>query len=527
MITYKSVMYAVPIAFVMHFYPALANEPSTKQPQENTPKIEDKQAQTTKPSKKASKKSPSQKISLNYQINDQPISTVETTEDKPFVILSEIFNKTIDAANKIPHQIVNTIVHIPYPEDMQKSFKEKLPNFILQTTVEAPNGKVKTNFNLAAFSGEINENNSKKGVLEWAGLNGSVNYTDTLKNLNGNLTMPHFFIKANNEFDILMEKFSLSAGLNEYYEPLHFNIELPIIKIASHEKKDAFTFSVSNFKAKFASDDQEILEGLRLGHGSFRIDEIAFNNNKDSVVAKEIHGENTVQINDPATKKFVNVSSKFNLNHLTLPASFANGLTNISFELQTDLNNLDAQVLADIKKTLRQIQTQEFTPEMMGIMLIGDLMKALPKAVKGSPALNINNLAIKTNQGELIGSFSVGIDGTKPFSMEKIEVLKMAIKAQSSVKISKDILRKILILTLKESKQQSPPAENNDEGKMDGEKSKKKQTQSIKPEKMADEQIKQFIAQKFLVEEAQYYKLDAEFKGGKLFLNNQEIPLPF
>jgi hypothetical protein len=519
-------MCALPIAFAMHFYPVLANEPPAKQPQENTPKTEDKQTQTTKPSKKTSKKPPAQKISLNYQIGDQPISTAETTEDKPFAILSEIFNKTIEAANKIPKQIVNTVVHIPYPEDMQKSFKEKLPNFVLQTTVEESNGKAKTNFNFAPFSGEINENN-KKGMLEWAGLNGSVNYTGILKSLTGNLAMPRFFLKAENEFDILMEKFSLSAGLNEYYEPLHFNLELPTIKIASHEKKDAFTFSLSNLKAKFASDDQEILEGLRLGHGSFGIDEIAFNNNKDFVVAKEIRAENTMQINDPATKKFVNVSSKFNLNNLTLPASFANGLTNINFELQTSLNNLDAQVLADIKKTLRQIQTQEFSPEMMGVMLIGDLMKALPKAVKGSPALNINNLAIKTNQGELVGSFSVGIDGTKPFSMEKIEVLKMAIKAQSSVKISKEILRKILVLTLKESKQQPPP-ENNDAGKMDGEKPKKKQTtQSIKPEKMADEQIKQFIAQKFLVEEAQHYKLDAEFKGGKLFLNNQEIPLPF
>jgi len=526
MITYKSVICALPIAFVMSFYPASANEPPVEQPQENAPKIEDKQAQT-KPSKKTSQKPPAQTISLNYQINNQPISTVETTEDKPFVILSEIFNKTIDEANKIPNQIVNTIVHLPYPEDMQKSFKEKLPDFILQTTVEAPNGKAKTNFNLAPFNGEINENN-KKGLLEWAGLNGSANYIGTLKNLSANLTMPHFLIKIENEFDILMEKFSLSAELNEYYEPLHFNLEFPTIKIASHEKKDAFTFNLSNLNAKFVSDDQEILEGLRLGRGSFGIGEIAFKNNKDTVVAKEIYGEKIIQINDPETKKFVNIFSKFNLNHLTLPANFANGLTNISLELQTDLNNLDAQVLADIKKTLRQLQTtQEFTPEMMGVMLMGDLMKALPKIVKGSPELDINHFAIKTNQGELIGSFSIGIDGKKPFSMEKFETLMMAIKAQSSVKISKGMLRKILVLTLKESKQQ-PQASQNNENKMEGEKPKKKQTtQSIKPEKMVDEQIKQFIAQKFLVEEAQHYKLDAEFKGGKLFLNDQEIPLPF
>jgi hypothetical protein len=523
MIIYKSMICALPIAFVLYFYPASANEPSLKQPQENAPKIEDKPIQT-----KPSKKPPAQTISLNYQINDQPISTVETTEDKPFSVLSEIFSKTIDTASKIPNQIVNTIVHLPYPEDMQKSFKEKLPDFVLQTTVEVPNGKANTNFSLAPFRGEIIDKNNKKGLLEWAGLNGSANYISVLKSLNANLTMPHFLIKIDNEFDILMEKFSLSSSFNEYYEPLHFNLELPVIKISSHEKKDAFTFSLSNLKAKFVSDDQEILEGLRLGHGSLGISEIAFNNNEDALVAKEIYGEKIIQINDPTTKKFVNVSSKLNMNHLTLPSSFANGVTNVSFELQTDLNNLDAQVLADIKKTLRQLQTQEFTPEMMGVMLMGDLIKALPKVVKGSPELNINHFAIKTNQGELIGSFSVGIDGKKPFSMEKVEMLKMAIKAQSSVRISKGMLRKILVLTLKESKQQPQTTAQNDENKMEGEKPKKKQiTQSIKPEKMADEQIKQFIAQKFLVEEAQHYKLDAEFKGGKLFLNDQEIPLPF
>lgn len=521
MIIYKSVMCALPIAFAIHFYPATANEPPAKQPQETAPKIEDKQAQT-KPSKKTSKKTSAQKISLNYQINDQPISMVETTEDKPFAILSEIFNKTIDAANKIPTQIVNTIVHIPYPEDMQKSFKEKLPNFVLQTSVEAPNGKAKTNFNLAPFGGEINEKN-KKGTLDWGGLTGSLTYTGEFKGLSSNLSMPRFFVMAENDFEVLMEKFSFSASLNDFFEPLHFNLQLPFFKAVSKEKKDNFTFILNNLNAKLVSDDKEILEGLHLGRSFFGIEEMSFSNAKDHVTLKGLTGETTAHIDDPTTKKFVNVSSTLGLNNLSLSPTLANGLTNISFELQTSLNNLDAQILSDIKKTLRQIQTQEFSPEMMGVMIMGDLMKALPKLVKGSPTVNINNFAIKTNQGELIGNFSIGIDGTKPFSVNKIEVVKMAIKSQSSLKISKDILRKILVLTLKETK---PATTENQEEKMEGEKPKKK-APPIKPEKMADEQIKQFIAQKFLVEDAQYYKLDAEFKGGKLFLNSQEIPLPF
>jgi uncharacterized protein YdgA (DUF945 family) len=262
---------------------------------------------------------------------------------------------------------------------------------------------------------------------------------------------------------------------------------------------------------------------LRLGRSSFGIDEISFSTAKDQVVLKGLTGETVALINDPTTKKFVNVSSKLGLNNLTLSSSLANGLTNINFELQTSLNNLDAQVLSEIKKTLRQAQSQDFSPDMIGMMLVGDLMKALPRIIKGSPEMDISNFAIRTNQGELAGSFSVGIDGKKPFSMEKIEVLKMAIKAQSSMRISKDMLRKILVLTLKETK---PSTVENTEQKAEGEKPKKK-VPPIKPEKMADEQIKQFIAQKFLVEDGQHYKLDAEFKGGKLFLNNQEIPLPF
>jgi uncharacterized protein YdgA (DUF945 family) len=527
MITYKSMMWALPITFVMYFYPALANEPSptNKQLQENT--AEEKQPQTTKPSQKTNKKekAPPEKISLNYQINDQPISTAETTEDKPFAILSELFSKTLDVANKLPNQVVKTIVHIPYPEDMQKSFKEKLPNFVLQTTVEAPNGKTKTDFNLAAFNGEIAEKTAqnKKGIFEWAGLNGTLNYTGEFKNLSGNVAMPHFFIMAEDEFEVLLEKFSLSGTLNNFFEPIHFNVQLPTLKISSKEKKDNFTFNLNNLNGKLISDDQEILDGLRLGRASFAIDEMSFINNKDHVSMKGLNGESIAQINDPVTKKFINSSAKLTLNNLTMPPSLANGLTGISFELQTELNNLDAQVLADIMKTLRQLQDQETTPEMLGMALLGDLMKGLPKVVKGSPIFNVKSLAIKTNQGELLGNFSIGIDGTKPFSIEKVEVLKMAIKAQSSVKISKDILKKILVVTLKEN--QPSPVENEEEN-VEGKKPKKKQ-QSIKPEKMADEQIKQFIAQKFLVEEPKHYKLDAEFKGGKLFLNGQEIPLPF
>jgi|WetSurMetagenome_2_1015567.scaffolds.fasta_scaffold78400_1 hypothetical protein len=524
----KSVKYALPIALAMGFSTVFANEPSpppTKQSQETPQKNnEDTQPQTNRPSKKkTTSQQPPEKISLDYQINDQPMSTVESTTDKPFAIFSEIFHKITEVANQAPGKVVNTSVHIPYPPEMQKSFKEKLPNFIFQTMVETPNGKAKTDFNLAAFKGDINENN-KKGALDWGGLTGSFNYTGGLKSLNGNLNMPRLFVTAENEFEILMEKLSMSASLNDFFEPLHFNFQLPSIKISSKKKEDAFSFVLNNMSGKLVSDDQEILEGLRLGRSSFGIEEMIFSDAKNNFILKGFFGETIAQINDPTTKKFVNTSTKFSLNNFSLPPTIANGLTSVSFEMQTSLNNLDAQVLADIKKTLRQIQTQDFTPEMMGVMLVGDLMKALPKVIKGSPLLNIGNFAVKTNQGEVVGSFSIGIDGTKPFSLDKLDTFKMAIKSQSNMKISKDILRRILILSLKEGKQ--PSVEKNEEGKMDGEKSKKK-APPIKPEKMADEQIKQFIAQKFLVEEGAYYKFESEFKGGKLLLNNQEIPLPF
>lgn len=528
MIPYKSTIYALPIALMVGVSPLLANEPAPSPPAKQTqdnPTNKPEEKQSPKPSKKSTSnnKKPPEKISLNYQINDQPIATVESTENKPFAIFSEIFHKTIETANQVPGKVVNTIVHIPYPPDMQKSFKETLPNFILNTTVETPKGKTKTDFNLAAFKGDINENN-KKGTFDWGGLTGSFNYTGELKGLSANLNMPRFFVLAENDFEVLMEKFSFSASLNDFFEPLHFNMQLPLFKAASKKEPDAFSFTLNNMSGKLVSDDQEILEGLRLGKSYFGIEEMNFSNAKDNVVLKGLSGETIAQVDDPNTKKYVNTSTKIALNSLSIPPSLANGLTNISFDLQLSLNNLDAQVLSDIKKTLRQIQTQDFTPEMMGVMLMGDLMKALPKIIKGSPALSINNFAVKTNQGDLSGNYTIGIDGTKPFSLDKIEVLKMAIKAQSSLKISKEMLRKFLILTVKDK----PPVttENTEEGKMDGEKPKKK-APPIKPEKMADEQIKQFVAQKFLVEDGQYYKLDAEFKGGKLLLNSQEIPLPF
>jgi hypothetical protein len=201
MIPYKSIIYSLPIAFVMGFNPVLA----TETPPLDTNKTENKQAQTAKSSKQSK---PAEKISLNYQINDQPIATVETTEDKPFTILSEIFHKTLDTANQTLGKVVNTVVHIPYPEEMQKSFKEKLPNFALHTLIETPQGKTKTDFNWAAFGGKINES-KKEGTFEWGGLNGSLNYTGILKGLNGNLAIPRVFINIENDFEIFLNPYIL------------------------------------------------------------------------------------------------------------------------------------------------------------------------------------------------------------------------------------------------------------------------------------------------------------------------------
>lgn len=510
----KSIVCASLVALVamVQSWQVSANEPVMVLSKQ-TEKPEDSKAKKTE-------KEPPQKISLHYQINEEPLSTLESTEDKPFALLVELFRKTLSVANKIPNQIVNTVVHIPYPQDMQQSFKEKLPHFVMQTTVEIPNGKAQTNFNLAAFNGEIIDKTAqnKKGLFEWAGLNGVVNYEGELKKPNGNIGVPHFFMMAENEFEILMDKFSLSASLDEYYEPLHFNLQLPLIKVTQKESPDSFNFNINNFNANLVSDDQEILEGLRLGKSTFSVDEIGFSDDEDRFTIKGLQGEALTTVNTLNAKKFINTSSKLALNNLTMPPSLANGLTGIRFELQTELNNLDAQVLADIKKTLRQLQTEEMTMDMIEMTLMGDLMKALPKIIKGSPLFNLSNIAIKSNQGELVGNFSIEIDGKKPFSFEKIEVLKMAIKAQSNFKISKTIFKKLLVATLKEAK---PTSDENERAKS------KKKSRAVKPEKMAEEQIKQFIAQKFLIEEDNYYTLGAEFKDGKLFLNDQEIPLPF
>lgn len=508
MIAYKSVSYLLLIALTTGFNPALATHP----PSLDTNKY---LLQSSTPNK------PTEKISLTYQINDQPIATVETTKDKPFTILSEIFSKTLDIAHQTLGKVVNTIIHLPYPEEMQKNFKEKLPNFVLHTLIETPQGKIITDFNWAAFNGKINEH-KKESTFEWETLTGSLNYTGMLKGLGANLAIPHVFINIENDFEMLLEKFTLSALLNDFFEPLHFNLQLPFFKIRSQEDK-GFSLVLNNLHGQFTSDEQEILEGLHVGQGSFSIDELDFTSAKDRVILKGLTGETATTIDNPQTKKFVSVSLNLGVNKLTLSPSLANGLTNISFEIQTSLDNVDAKVLSEIKKTLRQAYNQDFSPDTLSVIVMGDLMKGLPRLVKGSPEININDFTIKTNQGEFTGNFSIGIDGKKPFSTEKIDIFKSAIKAHSSMKISKNMLRKILVLLLKEIK---PSTTENTEQKANSEKPKKK-IPPIKPEKMVDEQIKQFIAQKFLMEDGKYYKLDAEFEGGKLFLNNQQIPLPF
>jgi uncharacterized protein YdgA (DUF945 family) len=82
--------------------------------------------------------------------------------------------------------------------------------------------------------------------------------------------------------------------------------------------------------------------------------------------------------------------------------------------------------------------------EMMGMVIIGQLMQALPKLWEKSPEFTVDNLQIEMDEGKLIGKGYIGIDGSKPLSINDFDKIKAALKAKAEVVIDEAILKILL-----------------------------------------------------------------------------------
>lgn len=189
-------------------------------------------------------------------------------------------------------------------------------------------------------------------------------------------------------------------------------------------------------------------------------------------------------------------------------------------EYEIKIDNIDQESIVNIQNLVNEVSESK-NPEQNQLIIMGQLMKILPKLIEKSPKITIPKLYLMTQDGEISGDLSIYIDGdSKELSQNPLLALQH-LKGQTNLKIPKSLLRTVL--------------ENLEKDKFDMElKESGNQDEEINKQvvKETDELIEKLIEKNVLVEDGDFYKLNAKYENGELILNgkiiydtNQNLPL--
>jgi|GEM_PF-2750521 len=450
-----------------------------------------------------------EKLTLEYQIGEAPRQTAQGTTQNPFLLVLDILRANIAAATKTPGQAVKGQVFVPYPPEMNDSVQGQLPHLDTQTLVAA-DGKGSTSLTMAAFNSPVKEG-EQTGVLEWGGLQSKLDYTGDLLSPSGQLEMAGLHLGLAKDFDFKVGQLNASATLNPHYEPLKLEMTLPSMSFNSETDHGGFTLNGLAIKA----DLTEPVDGLKLGTGAISITEINVDTDGERAQLKGLRIDSEGKGKND--NKQVDYSVGLSLDTLSIPPALSPDLTSLSVSWQMLMQNLDAGSIASLQKTVRETQRQGMDESMMGMILMGEVMKIAPTLIKGSPGLSMENILVKTEHGQFKGHVKFNLDGSKPFPFDKPEVMKLAVLGDAHLEFSKTLLKKLIVAQVQS---ETPPPVVDDQAKG-------KTPPPPTPEEMADMQIQAFVAQKFLVDAGENYTVNASLKAGHLLINGQEVPLPF
>lgn len=453
-------------------------------------------------------------IELHYTLDGAAqVATAPVTA--PWEAMLNIVRESITVATKTPGKAVTAEVK---PSDMDENIAELMNNPSLQiaTTVDAT-GKGESLFTIKPFAGQVDNEKEGKMNIDWKGLNGTMKYTGSLESASFDFNVPGLKVTAEKGPNMVeVGHISVLGLLDQYNEPVKLDAKFPLLSfVGEGEGDEPATMTMKDFV--FGADMEEAKEGIKVGSANMGMGSLSFADPGDGVAftLEGLGADSSIAL----AGEVMNYVTKLGLKKLTLPADADPiGLGDISYDMQLELNSIDAESIADIQKTVRQLKQQGMSEEMMGIALLGKLMEKVPSLINRSPVISIPNLNMKTAQGNVKGNANVMLDASKlkvekgkPLPLDNPAVLIAALAADVDLKISKNLLKQFLMMQIASSMPEPDP---------------QAQQQMPSPEEMADMQLQQFVAQKFIAENGDDYQIIAKMSGGKLLVNGQEMPLP-
>ena len=382
----------------------------------------------------------------------------------------------------------STVIELLLPRQAAEEFG-KLPVLFVETDIDME-GIGKSDLVWFPYQHEIADRNDNV-IIDSKGLKGQFTFSDKQESLTTQLSLLGFTVtETTGKGAFSLGETTLSGTFDGDLMPTQMSLRVPTFKFSDHEDENIevnlqdFAFNVDFIKT---SNGLKLVEvDAQMGHFDFR----DFREND-----KKFGLDNLTVRNDfDEQGDVINNTVQAQIGKLRLPKALTLGEEfELSYAGQLNLRRLDAAALLALQTTAHKLSQQDNS--RLEEEIKEKFREVLPQMLAKSPEIALTE-TVETSKGNVQGSVSVSIDGTKVTSLENPLALIPALHVRASISIDKTLLEYALTILENES-----PSEARD----------------------IREQIPMFVEMKFLVETAESYEFTAEFQNGQLTVNGERV----
>ncbi len=445
--------------------------------------------------KDAEEVAPIEGFTLQHRVNDDK-SLATKVKPNPLVLLQTFKKGLVELLKQHDKPLeINSEINLIGSPKLTKEIGA-LPTLTVQTTIDAQ-GQGQSNLLFPEFLFQ-----QGKESLVWKGFTGQMKFTETFDSFETSLNVAELTTEEKGKFSLSVSPFTVNSTLDADFFLNQMNFNMPVLTLVESKGKEKEEVKLTGLIGNFSVEKTD--SGLELGSGMFKVGQLGMTGKTTSKFS--MNGL-SVSASGAEQDNLVNYTVRTQIDQLVVNDLAPGGSIDMSSTGNLEFRHLDVEVIKELQKTMRNLQMQSgaMSEEMLGIIVLGKFMELAPAAIAKSPELGLSGVNLKTQEGQLQGEMTIGLEGKKVTSL-KTEQLLEGLHGQAEFQISKTLLEKFL----------SPPPKSD------------KKSKSQKEEMTAQQQIDSFLEEKWLVDAgAGNYKVVAILQDRKFVLNGQEIPLPF
>jgi len=487
--------------------------------------VAQEQAQEEQAQAATAKEEPMQ-MNLQFQLakNAPQVLDWQKLSTSPFAVFMDLVQQSFTHAKANQG---NAQAQLQVQSNAKDSILKEIPPVLIATKVLSDN-QGETTLSMNPLVQDITDG-TRTGKISWQGLNGKITYPDTFAQTKASLEVPTWMLKIDNEAEVSLGKFTLSSELDADFAPLQANVAAQSFSVIFPEASQG-KLTLAHVGIKFDLTAQP--SGFKTGLSETSLEQLVIDRGEEGKLSLD---KLSLSAETKAQEGNVALTVKLGLDKAQLPAAMMHSalLRKLDFGLTLALLNLDEQVLADVQKTFNTMRKQGLSEVMIMMSLMGKLTEAAPRILQRSPAIELSQLQLKTDQGTATGSITVRLDGEKykgdgkqPVVFSDPELLKSALSGKASFYLPKAVLAQVYAQKIHQDMAQAAQAlPKKDANGKDLPAQAEPTAEQIA--QLVDNELKALQAQKFIVPEGEGFRSDIQFEQGKLLVNGQEQPLLF